>query len=451
MLSPWKTILVYVSKSSIYKGDYIKGFEKYIFSDQIQEKAALDIIKDVELIIGSDDENYFSDLVQLMLYGVVIHHGSVPLEARFLIEKFISLGFARICFATTTLAQGVNMPFDAVWLNTMNIMGTDDADKALAFKNLIGRSGRSTEAEEFDFGYVFTKNPKLFSERLSYSYKISEESIFKKNVDDFDEEQKEDVISIKDGTFDEDIFSSEKRVLRLTSQDILPYYFEFLDFLYANGKSAKDNFNTDLNGAINALHNFFLKIYQCYINRKLLSGELAVFEQATRILSLIISGKSFKEISKSRYYYIANVNGHKAGEVRFLQAAAHIPNLNLKSVFPIFPKNTSAENASYDAIVFDTYDYVDHVISFSINDKIINSFKAFYRVTGDARAMKAVELLRFGTNDGVETLLLRYGFPAENIAEIVPFVQFIDENNIIFKDISSASEHVRELIDWYLP
>ena len=69
------------------------------------------------------------------------------------------------------------MPFDIVWLDTMRILGGDDASKSLAFKNLIGRAGRLSDAQKFDFGYVYTKNPKVIGDRLGIDYVLSETSV----------------------------------------------------------------------------------------------------------------------------------------------------------------------------------------------------------------------------------------------------------------------------------
>ena len=62
-------------------------------------------------------------LLSLMQKGIVIHHGSMPLRARLLIEHFVNKGFARICFATSTLIQGINMPFDVVWIDNFKFRG----------------------------------------------------------------------------------------------------------------------------------------------------------------------------------------------------------------------------------------------------------------------------------------------------------------------------------------
>ena len=103
-------------------------------------------------------------------------------------------------------------------------------------------------------------------------------------------------------------------------------------------------------------------------------------------------------------------------------------------------------------IVFDTYDYLDQVISFSLSDVFIAAFKVYKTLTADARADKMIELLRFGTNNSMHMLLMRYGFAPEDIEEITGYVQSISESNIVFKStVYEAPYHVRDIIDWYLP
>lgn len=63
--------------------------------------------------------NYYSQMLVLLKRGIVIHHGSLPLKARMLIEKFTRRHLCRICFATSTLEQGINMPFDIVYLDRL--------------------------------------------------------------------------------------------------------------------------------------------------------------------------------------------------------------------------------------------------------------------------------------------------------------------------------------------
>jgi hypothetical protein len=64
------------------------------------------------------------------------------------------------------------MPFDIVWLHSMKVMGDQDAERSLSFKNLTGRAGRLSSDKKFDYGYVFTSNPTLYAKRLNDSYRL---------------------------------------------------------------------------------------------------------------------------------------------------------------------------------------------------------------------------------------------------------------------------------------
>ncbi|MGC1550792.1 MAG: DEAD/DEAH box helicase, partial [Rhodanobacter sp.] len=133
------SVLAYVTKGSVYSGKFLEDFKVYIDQfDQITDPNAIEIIEAIEHLVGADQLGHNSKMVDLLRKGVVIHHGSVPLEVRFLVEDFVRERFARICFATSTLVQGVNMPFDIVWLDSMRILGDGESSKSLGFKNIIG-------------------------------------------------------------------------------------------------------------------------------------------------------------------------------------------------------------------------------------------------------------------------------------------------------------------------
>ena len=233
------TVLVFVSKASLYRGDFIDDFQKYVDRfGLIEDESAISIIQEVELLIGANEQDHRSNLVSLLRKGVVIHHGSVPLEVRFLIEEFIRLGHAKICFATSTLAQGINMPFDVVWLDNMRMQGGDEEDKALAFKNLIGRSGRLSKGAVFDFGYVYTKNPILLSSRLNTPFTLSEESLLEQDIEGLDDER-ELISSIIEGTFDEEMNLPLTKVERLSTREAQELMESVLYFMYEDGFGTK--------------------------------------------------------------------------------------------------------------------------------------------------------------------------------------------------------------------
>ncbi|MDD2466657.1 MAG: DEAD/DEAH box helicase [Desulfobulbus sp.] len=447
------TVLVYVSKTSIYNGKYIEPFRKYIDRyEDINSIEAEEIINTIEHLLGADNDDHTSELVSLLRKGIVIHHGSVPLEVRFLVEDLIRKGHAKICFATSTLAQGVNMPFDIVWLNNMNILGDSEQSRSLSFKNLIGRAGRLSNDPKFDFGYVFTKSPQLLSQRINEKFFLDEMSIIDKPDITSNPDTSELISSIKEDSFDNDKQAPISKIERLKNIEILKCCKAILDIIY-NENSIKDN----LHGSSNqfkreSLKQYFCSIYETSINRLLHEGELAVFRQAISILIQAIQGRSFREIVGIRFSYISNKDEGRKGYALFSQQAAKLPKSTLTKTYSIFDQTTLAKNVSYDAVVFDTYDYLDQVISFSLTDSFITTFKIYKDETSDQRSDKMIELLRFGTNNTVHTLLMRYGFPPEDVAEISKYIIFINEDTITFKpEISDAPKYIQEMAEWYLP
>lgn len=446
-------VLVYVSKASIYNGKYIEPFRNYINRyDEITSVEAEEIISTIEHLLGADNNEHNSELVTLLRKGIVIHHGSVPLEVRFLVEDLIREGHVKICFATSTLAQGVNMPFDVVWLDNMRILGESDQAKSLSFKNLIGRAGRLTDKPKFDFGYVFTKKPQLLSDRMNEAFFLDENSI----IDEPDKIDNPDTIelinAIKDGNFDDEKQAPLSKVSRLAQPEILVYCKRIISIIY-NGDSIKNNIHGEKNKSNrDALKEYFRYIYEASIGRNLYEGELEVFRQAISIFLQVIQGRSFREIVGIRYSYISRKDEGKQGFAAFSQPAAKLPNSNLVKKYSIFDNETLAKNVSYDAIVFDTYDYLDQVISFSLVDSFITSFKVYRDSTSDKKSEKMIELLKFGTNNTTSTLLMRYGFPPENIYELSKYILFINEETITFKpQIADAPKYLQDMVDWYLP
>ncbi len=446
------SILIYVSKASIYNGTFAAPFQFYIDAfPEITDTGALDIIETVRQMLGADQKEHRSAMVTLLRKGVVIHHGSVPLEVRFLIEDFIRQGHARICFATSTLAQGINMPFDIVWLESMRIIGKTEAERALAFKNLIGRAGRLSDKKKFDYGYVYTKSADLFSKRINESFELSEVSVVDNLPNEVQDDSQELVDSIRDDTFDDEHNLPKSKVLRLSEKGIFSACRRILDILYQKEDIAevvigKDNEPTRLT----LISNFGL-IFEASLGRKLYDGEGAIFEQAIRIFLLTLGGKTFREIVGQRYSYISNRDGNGSGGARFSQKAEKLPDSSIRKKYPFFT-NTLAKDVSYDAIVFDTYDYMDQVISFSLTDVFSAAFKIYGQNDEDDRASKMLELLRFGTNNNIYMLLMRYGFPPESVSEVAPYILRINEREIIFsEDVKLASAHIQEMVEWYLP
>ena len=77
---------------------------------------------------------------RLLTKGIVVHHGKMPgLMARFLIEV-IEEKIVHLVMATSTLSEGVNLPFETVLIPSLQRWNENISPGE--FKNLVGRAGR---------------------------------------------------------------------------------------------------------------------------------------------------------------------------------------------------------------------------------------------------------------------------------------------------------------------
>jgi hypothetical protein len=97
-----------------------------------------------------------SNEYKLVSQGVAVHYGQLPTKLRQLMVKIIDEGIMPITIATSTLTEGVNLPFDIILMPRTVRTFYDYAAKvrqevpltASEFKNLAGRAGRpGTRAE----------------------------------------------------------------------------------------------------------------------------------------------------------------------------------------------------------------------------------------------------------------------------------------------------------------
>jgi len=85
-------------------------------------------------------------LVDLLSYGVGVHHGGLPEEIRMLMEWLFERGRLDVLAATTTIAQGVNFPVSGVVMAATSYpygqpMPPED------FWNIAGRAGRVSQGQ----------------------------------------------------------------------------------------------------------------------------------------------------------------------------------------------------------------------------------------------------------------------------------------------------------------
>lgn len=100
-------------------------------------------------------------LHESLLRGVAYHNASLPSWVRSQLEQLISQKKLRVVVATTTLAEGVDLPFRVVVLGNWKLwlFGKHQPIPTLLFKNIAGRCGRAWEFIEGDTLIVDIPDP----------------------------------------------------------------------------------------------------------------------------------------------------------------------------------------------------------------------------------------------------------------------------------------------------
>lgn len=440
------SILIYVPKSHIYSKQIYEQFHKYIsMCPSINNPTALKMIAELKDYIGASTTNKFfynSDMLEKLGHGIVIHHGSMPLTARLLLEHFTQQGFCKICFATSTLEQGINMPFDVVYLDRF------EESKTLSVKNLIGRAGRSTNKAIFDYGSVIMRPNAMSRFRNVYRKKntLSSKSCLDIIDDKLDEKYKEYKEAINTGEFSDEYNLTNKDLEKLKSDNVTTVVPTLLDMMF-NG----NNFVLP-NNVAKEIYEDFESLYNQYLGRELTKAEKDIFNTAIKIMIWKIHGKTFSKICQERYAYVSKVQERrffaKYGrqkeadnlEIKYIAGYNDIPNKNLRS-YPLFPTKTKCKDIDYDRIVYDTYDFLDKLIGFKLSDLFYAIFHLYFITYHDNRAERLAKLIKYGTEDPVEIWMLRYGFSFEEIEWLKPCIDSINQEEIKF------NEHIENLSD----
>lgn len=468
------TILIYASKAKIYSKQYIKDYWHYLkYCPKLTDPDALHYVDAVRSYIGASKRGNKkqSIVVRLMERGIVIHHGSMPLHMRLIIEEFVRHNHAKLCFATSTLKQGINMPFDAVFID--NYHGMD----VLTLKNLIGRSGRSSaQTDVFEYGYTIidAKHIRAFRKTMQEAYMLDSTSRLDDDYATAEEDDLDLIEAIKQNTFDDESRLTQTQLERL-SQDTVQKNVEYvLDNVFIDGRILTGNeyYETLTLQQRTKLKEALKQIYTSHLRRnELSSAEQAVLSTSIPILLWRIQGKTFKEVLALRYAYLTRLSEQRAiraqekkGElttseanqqiaqltVKFSQAPTTLPNKSAKRRTD-FGKDVSVVDLDYDTLVFDTYDYIDKVIGISLSDPLCAAFSLYYAKTGDNRADMFCKYIRYGTINPTEIWLLKYGFSFEDIAWVKQYVTQIDEQAICFSEaVSELTKDQMNVISRYL-
>lgn len=451
-ISKGRSILIYTTKASIYNRSVFRKFENYINAcPPIKDTRALKLIDQLNHYIGATDSYYRSNMMEMLKRGIVTHHGSLPLQARLILEHFTQQGFCRICFATSTLEQGINMPFDIVYLNTFQ------ASRTLSMKNLIGRAGRSTSELKFDYGSVIvkTENMSTFRSVMSKEEVMSSVSLLDTDEGEKDVDYKEFKDAINTGEFSDEFNLTYTELNRLKGEEIDDIVKSLLDTMFENGQLISlEVINRDENFKL-GLYKHFVRLYRHYLNeRELSDGEESVLNTAVKILIWKIHCKTFKDICWRRYAYAACVPERRELErlsrdatstyqkriyeekvaqlkAKFIRGYDDLPNINLPN-YGLYEKGTLAKDVDYDRIVFDTYDYLDKLISFKLSDIYYAIFYQYYEKTTDERALRLANYFKYGTDNDREILMLRYGLSFEEIEWLKDYIIDISLEEIVF-------------------
>lgn len=450
------SVLIYVPKSHIYNKDIYQQFRKYIsMCTKIQDPRAMQMIEQLRSYIGaSNTTQYFynSEMLDMLQYGIVVHHGSMPLNARLILEHFTQERFCRICFATSTLEQGINMPFDVVCLDKF------EASKSLSIKNLIGRAGRSTQDKCFDIGSVVIRRSAMsnFRNVLYKDETISEVSHLDRDDEKYDEKYDEYKEAINNNEFSDEYNLTNMDIEKLKKDEIKMIIPTLLDMMFVDGRLI------DADTEMKEIYDDFQVLYGGYLGRELVKAEKIVLSSAIKIMIWKVYGKTFSSICQKRYAYISQANERRrlnkegraaeADELcaRYVSGYHDLPDKQLKS-YPLIPVSEKAKNVDYDLIVYDTYDFLDKLIGFKLSDVFYALFHQYYKETEDERALKLAYYFKYGTDSEKEIWMLRYGLSFEDIEWAAPCIESINEEEIVFNEkIERLDDGQREIIAQYI-
>jgi hypothetical protein len=153
-----------------------------------------------------------------------------------------------------------------------------------------------------------------------------------------------------------------------------------------------------------------------------------------------ISIKQYRESLKEKF-------------VRYSCIANAIPDVSFKRGASLFKGNLLENDIDFDKIIYDTYDYIDKVLSLSVSNPVSSVFLLYFEKTNDIRSKILSNYIKYGTNNETEIWLIKYGFSFDEIEELIEHIEKIDETEIIFKN--SIGEFIQDpdnfkLIERYL-
>lgn len=436
-LNKGKRVLVYCTKAKICDGTIYNELAQYIDICKINEtkdhniSEAKRIIKEVQHKIGASARK--SQLVANLKRGVAIHHGSLPHEVRKLIENFVRCGFAQLCISTSTLEQGVNLPFDLIY-----IYENHHLKNPIDMRNLIGRAGRSTEINKFDYGIIVTRNKNYLTERLNANILVDIKTD-PKVEEDFEMEK----TALENDSIDNETNLPKERLKLLSEAEILDAYSCLLDELFENNR-IKDKFEKD---SIRKIIDLITTIYKNQIkNREMNNSEIHTLKNTVYVLISKLQKKKFSQIVAERNSYIKT--NYIIKKKDYL-SCCRLPNKHAPFEY-LF--NNVKDKFRFDLIVYDTFEIIDQNISLYLSD-ILNGLSIVFeeKRPGNPNNLKFINLIKYGSDEEKEILLFKYGFYEDEIVKVIECIEAIDETEIKFnKKIKNLSDDLKRKCDFFI-
>jgi len=131
----------------VMNGSAVKGEQWRNALTDDQRRVLFEAIEEVRSLLGQDHP-----LARMMESGIAFHHAGVPTHALEQIEKLSREGLLRFVCATTTVAEGADLPFKVVVIPHLDFPGASNRLERDLYLNIIGRAGRANVAVE---GMVF--------------------------------------------------------------------------------------------------------------------------------------------------------------------------------------------------------------------------------------------------------------------------------------------------------
>lgn len=164
------------SKIEDYAELFLKNLESWEEKPEFFNKPTKGIAKssyDSALDACRDYFGAHSFEFRLLTFGIVVHHGQLPVSLSRVFIALIEMSVIRICLATSTLSEGINLPFDTILLPNLRGHLGSDRISAEEIRNVVGRAGRPGLAREgralvmMGEGDAFRYNRLLFDSLLS--------------------------------------------------------------------------------------------------------------------------------------------------------------------------------------------------------------------------------------------------------------------------------------------